>query len=962
MDPQSPKTPTTPKGEDNQDNVSNTDLFDHIIFTVCQFFTKERADYLMKWMKYHGFENITHVISYMQTSTEESMNEVTQYKVNKQTHDLQGPTRQQIKLLAYWAIYKTNEIQDELSNSDWMNLTRREFNTWRINTDFSKGPPSQVPVSPMKSPSSAKSVSTVTAASQSQQDLTAFRKGTKRDAAAYEVFKDERYYDSFWRVFKTTAKAQGLSNVLNFKYTPPQDDEYAEELFQEQQVFLYSVLVRIIQTDQGRAYVREHEHDEDARAVLQKLHSLHTESDLAKREVLRLTNYISNLRLDDTWRGTTRQFLLHFQEQLRLLDNLVTLSDCIPDHTRMTFLMQAVEKVPDLRRVKILDNVVNTKSGAKSLCYQSYFRLLLDAAYDHDQATQSSVHSRRRHVKQHESLYGQDTDADITSQDDMEYHVHNTKVTSESPSSSSKVSLSRDLWFKLSEEDRKLIIEYNKMIQAPSSTTPRKVQTHALDIDPEPDPDPNQVASDDDSPGAVPEHPDDSDPVTQFINQAMTTDINHPATDLTSVLSNAKSKTSKKVTFKANMHKQEGHILHYLSSRKSTLPGNQLVDRGANGGLAGSDMRILSKTGRHITIVGIDNHELTGLPVVTCAAKFETNDGPIVGIFNEYAYYGKGLSIHAPGQFEHFGLAVDERSVKVDGKQRITTLDGRAIPLHIKDGLAYIHSLGIPSDNDMNTLPQIIFTSPDTWDPGVLDHSYSPTPSDNDPDWKHVKTDGSMSNHPYDNYGEYTDVLFVTSISFWISHMIMDLTTHPSFLSMLTQKVMILHFMPLSTVVTRKRMTGRSSVHSLVGNLKMLSTLHVMVALLLTTTPSRNISRLAIRSLIYLDVMNPLLLTRFSPTPLLLTMAVKSHKSLLVEILWLLISMGSSQPNSLSIPFRTTSGFVVPWRLLSVMVVHLSSLKRSKTFFALCLLGSIDPNLIINTRIRLKTVTRPSNV
>ena len=172
---------------------------------------------------------------------------------------------------------------------------------------------------------------------------------------------------------------------------------------------------------------------------MKKLHSLHTESDLAKREVLRLTNHSSNLRLDDTWRGTTRQFLLHFQEQLRLLDNLVTLSDRIPDHTRMTFLMQAVEKVPDLRRVKILDNVVNTKSGAKSLCYQSYFGLLLDAAYDHDQATQSSAHSCRRHVKQHDSQYGQDTDADLTPQDDMEYHVHNTNVTSDSPSSSSKL-------------------------------------------------------------------------------------------------------------------------------------------------------------------------------------------------------------------------------------------------------------------------------------------------------------------------------------------------------------------------------------------------------------------------------------------------------------------------------------------------------------------------------------------
>ena len=415
--------------------------------------------------------------------------------------------------------------------------------------------------------------------------------------------------------------------------------------------------------------------------------------------------------------------------------------------------MQAVEKVPDLRRVKILDNVVNTKSGAKSLCYQSYFRLLLDAAYDHDQATQSSAYSRRRHVKQHDSQYGQDTDPDLTPQDDMEYHVHNTNVTSDSPSSSSKVSLPRDLWFKLSEEDRKLIIGYNKMIHAPSSTTPKKVQTHALDIDPEPDPDPSQEAvSKNASLGATSEHQDESDPVTQFINQAMTTDINHPASDLTSVLSNAKSKTSKKVSLKANMHKQEGHILHYLSSRKSTLPGNQLVDRGANGGLAGSDMRILSKTGRHISIMGIKNHELTEIPIVTCAAKFETNDGPIIGIFNEYAFHGKGQSIHAPGQFEHFGHAVDERSVKVDGKQCITTLDGRAMSLHIKEGLVYIHSLGIPSDDDMETLPQIIFTSPDTWDPGVLDHLHPASSPDSASNWQQVNTDGSMT-----HYGEYTD-------------------------------------------------------------------------------------------------------------------------------------------------------------------------------------------------------------
>ena len=91
--------------------------------------------------------------------------------------------------------------------------------------------------------------------------------------------------------------------------------------------------------------------------------------------------------------------------------------------------------------------------------------------------------------------------------------------------------------------------------------------------------------------------------------------------------------------------------------------------------------------------------------------------------------------------------------------------------------------------------------------------------------------------------------LSATSISFWTYHVIMDLAMHPSFLSMLMKMVMILPFMPLFTVVTRKHMTGRRSVHSLVGNLKTLlpirsSTPHVMVALLLIKTPSRNILRL----------------------------------------------------------------------------------------------------------------------
>ena len=59
---------------------------------------------------------------------------------------------------------------------------------------------------------------------------------------------------------------------------------------------------------------------------------------------------------------------------------------------------------------------------------------------------------------------------------------------------------------------------------------------------------------------------------------------------------------------------------------------------------------------------------------------------------------------------------------KFIGTQLITTLDGYSVPILIKDGLAYVTYLGRPTDQDMDTYPHVFFTSPDEWDPSVLDH------------------------------------------------------------------------------------------------------------------------------------------------------------------------------------------------------------------------------------------------
>ena len=103
------------------------------------------------------------------------------------------------------------------------------------------------------------------------------------------------------------------------------------------------------------------------------------------------------------------------------------------------------------------------------------------------------------------------------------------------------------------------------------------------------------------------------------------------------------------------------HLLYHVARAKQVQHGS-LVDRGANGGLAGSDVRILSKSSRKCTVTGINQHQINGLDIVQCAALVNLNHGYVNIIMNEYAYYGKGHTIHSAGQFGWHKNLVDDKS------------------------------------------------------------------------------------------------------------------------------------------------------------------------------------------------------------------------------------------------------------------------------------------------------------
>ena len=305
--------------------------------------------------------------------------------------------------------------------------------------------------------------------------------------------------------------------------------------------------------------------------------------------------------------------------------------------------------------------------------------------------------------------------------------------------------LPRNIWEALSESTKQMIIDHNKKVKLNYSTPyPSGSKTKPNPTLGKPTPAPQQVHQhSQDEP--TEETPPDTSTQT-LVNKCLAqSGIDH--TDIQNVMSVSYAKRN------ISSHESSRQIQtnqRYVFARVNQS-NHHLIDRGANGGLAGADMRVIHTTPRKINIVGIDDHGLTGLNVVTAAALLDTQKGPIIGVFHEYAHLEKGRSIHAAGQMEWFNCQVDDRSETVGGAQRIETYEGYVIPLSIESGLVYMHSIRIPNDQDIQNYPHVFFTSPDIWDASVLDHVITPSLLE---DINQHSDDSLLQDSIFDEYGD----------------------------------------------------------------------------------------------------------------------------------------------------------------------------------------------------------------
>ena len=189
-----------------------------------------------------------------------------------------------------------------------------------------------------------------------------------------------------------------------------------------------------------------------------------------------------------------------------------------------------------------------------------------------------------------------------------------------------------------------------------------------------------------------------------------------------------------------------------MTQTLSRLFRGALIDRGANGGIVGSDAVVIKVHQRQVDVTGIDNHELNSLKIVDASAKVMSNRGWVIVIMRQYAYHGIRTTIHSAAQIESYKNFVDDKSQKVGGRQCIKTLEGYILPLDIISGLPYL-KMQPNTKEEFDTLPHVFLTSDEDWDPTVLDNVIT----DRD-DWQNTlhDLDEGFIHQPFDEYGNYS--------------------------------------------------------------------------------------------------------------------------------------------------------------------------------------------------------------
>ena len=506
--------------------------------------------------------------------------------------------------------------------------------------------------------------------------------GVKRNMADYPRLRDDKLWLSFHRNFKAIAATHAVDEVLDPAYIPDPDDN---DSFKAKNTFLYSVFVQCLLTAKSKIPLRNHEGTNDGQAVYLDLVQAYSGGTSASLSADQLEESLKDMSADKSWTKPLATFLSTWT--LKLSDLETVRDKHYSDEEKRALLIKAVASHDDLYNgvttAKSVEEAIKAMTNEKGINFDQFYSLVLDRALTLDSKNQKNRVRPSTFRKAHQS-------------DRSDAFKKVQKLADFVPT---------EKWNSMSAAEKKKLQQKRKSNRRANKTnTSPAVQSSPA---PAPAPTPTPV------PAPTPAPPPINNTAVSPSEASAHRMLNMAQQQPDSIVINGRTYVANVTNITYRINRSQAVNSHRLS----------LIDRGANGGLSGDDVRVIaSSTTEFADVKGIAGAEVNDVPLSTVAGVIDTSGGRIIGIFHQYAHYGKGHTIHSPLQMEAFGLQVDDRSSALGkGGQQIVTPEGYIIPLSMQQGLPYM-KMHAPSDKELETLPQVMFTSDDNWDPAIYDH------------------------------------------------------------------------------------------------------------------------------------------------------------------------------------------------------------------------------------------------
>jgi len=558
------------------------------------------------------------------------------------------------------------------------------------------------------------------------------------DPSDYKSLKEDRYWLSFHRSLVVTARAQNVERIFDLDYDSSSLAGEQLELFELQQKYCYSVLTWIIQTLQGKVYVRQHAVDGNATEVLRELTEYYTHSRVAEIAATEALTKITNLRMDSKWSTGAVAFLNYWRnlvfdlEEIKCEDGGVAivaqkkdwLIGSLSTNETMT---NAVTTWRTMDRMMVhTGNTSSFPSNSDDVMFSNLWSHLETTATDYD-SSHKIIRSNQRSAHQ-----GDRAKAPTNSSSKYAgnpWHVDDEKWNKMTPeqrkewSNKQRAALNKKK-VDAKKADVKTDIKNEILLALKAEREANAATTQSIPLF-----NINSALSNATQVATGAPLSTNQSPVMQSILRASKAAAERQTAGVTSV-ADIEMNSSSVVTDTSGKHVYlklcTMNRMYHVSKNETTVRNGSLVDRGANGGLGGDDMRVIETVPNAVAdVTGITNNVARNLEIVLGAGLIKSNRGSIIGLFPQYAYLGKGKTIHSPVQLESFGLDVDDRPRLSNrpGRQCITTPDGYKIPLKIRNGLPYM-DMAYPDDDMMAKYPHVYFTADQEWDPSIVDDEF----------------------------------------------------------------------------------------------------------------------------------------------------------------------------------------------------------------------------------------------